>query len=368
MVDSDGKYSVMFACKEIISYVVHQGATELHADATFKVVPSIPHCRQLVMLHLILQNHSISVCFVLMEVKTEASYRKVLERFHSKFPEVRPLSIMIDFETAHRNVFSEVYPEAMVYSCWFHFVQRKIFKKWATQIIYSKKERIKCASECPECFSVYDQPQRTNNIGNFHSSLKQTFQVTHPNLWRMLEHLDNLSMKQHIVVNQLAAGMATTRNIKMKLIFNSLRIHHSTALLTTGEITIKEFLIQYSHCVDDSEEEADINVINALVVEVVEYIQLTNNFVDNTEINDREQDIAADVENQEVNNILNPEEEYNEADFFVPENLALAIWEEQYSNDEEQEIPYAPGFAFLAVGNAYFSLFISDCYHPSVDA
>ncbi|CAI6359006.1 unnamed protein product [Macrosiphum euphorbiae] len=113
----------MFACQEIISSVVNQGATELHADATFKVVPSIPHCRQLFMLHLILQNHSIPVCFVLMEVKTEASYRKVLERFHSKFPEVRPLSIMIDFETALLNVFSDIYPEAMVYSCWFHFVQ-----------------------------------------------------------------------------------------------------------------------------------------------------------------------------------------------------------------------------------------------------
>jgi len=31
-------------------------------------------------------------------------------------------------------------------------------------------------------------------------------------------------MKQHIVVNQLAAGMATTRNTKMKLILNSLRL------------------------------------------------------------------------------------------------------------------------------------------------
>eukprot|EP00102_Acyrthosiphon_pisum_P019066 XP_016656276.1 PREDICTED: uncharacterized protein LOC107882443 [Acyrthosiphon pisum] len=73
IVDNDGKYSVMFACQEIISAVVNQGATELHADATFKVVPSMPHCRQLFMLHLILQNHSVPVCFVLMEVKTEAA-------------------------------------------------------------------------------------------------------------------------------------------------------------------------------------------------------------------------------------------------------------------------------------------------------
>lgn len=55
--DRDGKYSVMFACQDLISAVVHQGATELHADGTFKVVPSTPHCRQLFIIHLILQNH-----------------------------------------------------------------------------------------------------------------------------------------------------------------------------------------------------------------------------------------------------------------------------------------------------------------------
>lgn len=43
----------------------------------------------------------------------------------------------------------------------------------------------------PECFSVYKQPRRTNNnVEGFHSALKQTFQVAHPNLWKMLgEHL-----------------------------------------------------------------------------------------------------------------------------------------------------------------------------------
>uniref|UniRef100_A0A2S2PJV0 Uncharacterized protein n=1 Tax=Schizaphis graminum TaxID=13262 RepID=A0A2S2PJV0_SCHGA len=53
IVDNDGKYSIMFACHDLISAVVHQGATELHADATFKVVPSMPHCRQLFIIHLI---------------------------------------------------------------------------------------------------------------------------------------------------------------------------------------------------------------------------------------------------------------------------------------------------------------------------
>jgi len=58
-----------------------------------------------------------------MEAKTEAAYRKVLERFKIKYPEVRPVSKMIDFETALHQVFVDTYPEAHVYLCWFHYVQ-----------------------------------------------------------------------------------------------------------------------------------------------------------------------------------------------------------------------------------------------------
>lgn len=62
-----------------------------------------------------------------MEYKSENAYRKVVEIFQSKFPEIRPrlqLQVIItDFETALRQVFIDTYPQAQVYSCWFHFVQ-----------------------------------------------------------------------------------------------------------------------------------------------------------------------------------------------------------------------------------------------------
>ncbi|XP_060855532.1 uncharacterized protein LOC132933237 [Metopolophium dirhodum] len=104
----------------------------------------------------------------------------------------------------------------------------------------------------PECFSVYGQPRRTNNnIESFHSSLKQTFQVMHPNLWKMLEHLNNIMLKQPIVVSQLARGLQTTRGIKTKYIMNSVRIKNSTVQLATGAITVREFLIQCSHSTDN---------------------------------------------------------------------------------------------------------------------
>lgn len=58
IINSDDKYSFMFACHELISSVVHNGATKIHADGTFEVVLSTPHCRQLVVIHLILQNYT----------------------------------------------------------------------------------------------------------------------------------------------------------------------------------------------------------------------------------------------------------------------------------------------------------------------
>ncbi|XP_060845134.1 uncharacterized protein LOC132924708 [Rhopalosiphum padi] len=65
-----------------------------------------------------------------------------------------------------------------------------------------------------------------------------------------LENLNNITTKQHIIVGQLARGVPTTRSTKFKYILNSVRIKNSTALLTTGAITVKEFLIQCSHATD----------------------------------------------------------------------------------------------------------------------
>lgn len=72
MVDRDGKYSVMFCCNDLISAVVNQGSTELHADGTFKVVPSTPQCRQLFIIHLILQNHVRLNSYFAVNIKNES--------------------------------------------------------------------------------------------------------------------------------------------------------------------------------------------------------------------------------------------------------------------------------------------------------
>ncbi|XP_029348242.1 RING finger protein B-like isoform X1 [Acyrthosiphon pisum] len=62
-----------------------------------------------------------------------------------------------------------------------------------------------------------------------------------------LEHLNNLSKKNHVIIQQLERGQRVTRPIKIKYLANSERIMTATRQLTLGTITVKEFLLQCSH-------------------------------------------------------------------------------------------------------------------------
>ena len=57
IVDGLGKCSIIFGCEELVNGVIRLGGNELHADATFKVVPSKPKSRQIFIIHIIIQNH-----------------------------------------------------------------------------------------------------------------------------------------------------------------------------------------------------------------------------------------------------------------------------------------------------------------------
>eukprot|EP00102_Acyrthosiphon_pisum_P016294 XP_008187200.1 PREDICTED: uncharacterized protein LOC100569497 isoform X3 [Acyrthosiphon pisum] len=297
--DDQGKCHLMFGCPELVNIVVSSGGTELHADGTFKVVPSRPKCRQLFIIHLIIQNHSIPICYVLMESKTQEAYTKVLNRFKVIFQNVQPSVIMTDYERGLRNAFAITYPEAELVSCYFHYVQslwKNIKKMQLTAYLRHNEHGKMClkmmmvlallpANEIedgfqdikdyalvndvnmarfftyfssfwlvqigPQVFSVYGKPRRTNNnIESFHNKLKDKFQVSHPNLWTVLGHLQNLSQSQHVVINQFNRGLQITRSVKFKYIINSRRIKMCTEKLTLGIITRKEFLLQCSYTVN----------------------------------------------------------------------------------------------------------------------
>ncbi|KAF0704899.1 MULE domain-containing protein, partial [Aphis craccivora] len=242
--DTHGKSSIIFACSKLIRTIVMLGSNELHADATFKVVPSTPPSRQLFIMHLIYQNHSIPIVYALMESKTEEAYTLLLKKCKELFPFLMPLNIMTDFESGLLNAFKFVYPDADQHSCWFHYVQalvKNIRKRGLTRFVKSNLNAQRCVQMFSALallpnnkidegytvirqyardnnifmdmapffnyfsrywlnnqnggdylFSVHGIARRTNNnIESFHGRLKDKFQVMHPNLWTFLsEYID----------------------------------------------------------------------------------------------------------------------------------------------------------------------------------
>jgi len=58
-------YAIILTNQNFVDRVVNYGANELHADGTFKIVPSKPKSRQMLVLHCIIDNY---VSLILMLV------------------------------------------------------------------------------------------------------------------------------------------------------------------------------------------------------------------------------------------------------------------------------------------------------------
>eukprot|EP00102_Acyrthosiphon_pisum_P025256 XP_016662466.1 PREDICTED: uncharacterized protein LOC107884573 [Acyrthosiphon pisum] len=177
-IDVDGKVSIIFGCLDLIQEVIRQGGSELHADATFKVVPSSPKCRQLFVMHFNIQNYSIPIIYVLMESKTETAYTLVLRKCKALFPAIQPVCIMTYYENALKNAFSNIYPESIQNACYFHYVQclvKNIRKNGLSNYVKNNREAQTCVkmvsvlallppNKIDEGYQVIRKYARDNNV------------------------------------------------------------------------------------------------------------------------------------------------------------------------------------------------------------
>lgn len=58
------------------------------------------------------------------------------------------------------------------------------------------------------------------------------------------------SLKNHVIIKQLARGQQVSRSVKGRYLLNSVRIQTATTQLELGVINVKEFLLQCSHCAE----------------------------------------------------------------------------------------------------------------------
>eukprot|EP00102_Acyrthosiphon_pisum_P026548 XP_016663758.1 PREDICTED: uncharacterized protein LOC100574402 [Acyrthosiphon pisum] len=273
--DSDGKTNIIFACTQLIHSVLLNDVNEIHADATFKVIPANMGY-QLLVLHCMVQNYSIPIIYVLMESKTRRSYECIFQFVKNNLlPTLRPNIIITDYETALRDVLLSVFPGAQSVRCWFHHNQavwRKVKKLGYLNHINNNDSALKALKllMClplllyyqrywlrnvgPHIISVYGLPRRTNNnVESFHNSLKVKFGTNHPSLWIFLDHLTNLNKNYHIIVNQLHNNLNPTRHLRFKFLANSLRIKNATQQLNLGLISSWQFLQRCSYVTEGYE-------------------------------------------------------------------------------------------------------------------
>jgi hypothetical protein len=100
-----------------------------YADGTFKVVPKL--FWQLYTIHGIKFNNVIPSVFILMTNKSEETYKRAFEALKNLQNNLKPLTIMTDFEFSAINAFKYSFPGIFNRGCFFHFTQnlwRKIQK------------------------------------------------------------------------------------------------------------------------------------------------------------------------------------------------------------------------------------------------
>ncbi|XP_063901315.1 uncharacterized protein LOC135120914 [Zophobas morio] len=300
--------SVVLYCSSVINDMLSHENTEIarhaeiHADGTFKVVPSVPQARQLFVIHVMFQNHSVPVCFALMEKRSKLAYKEVITHFKENVaPTLVPATIITDYEQPLQSAFEEVYGMSAT-GCFFHYSQAewKYMRKHNYLVVINTNQDARCvlkmlmvlpllpAAEIEEGLtdikyfararqinlsrliqyvkrfwmrrigvdriSVSGLPRRTNNnIECFHNRLKDKFKKAHPNIWKFLEYVCTVIKSTHILIRQINQGQKITRSKKCKFIAADAAIKDAQRQFSNREISRIQFLKICSHSVEGTE-------------------------------------------------------------------------------------------------------------------
>ena len=116
---------LIFATDEKLDLL--ENNTDWFIDGTFDTVPLI--YTQLFTIHARVQGGKVIPCvYVLLPNKTQVSYTETLRQLLIIHPNLRPISVLIDFELAIKNALETVFPGVDVSGCFFHFT-KNIWKR-----------------------------------------------------------------------------------------------------------------------------------------------------------------------------------------------------------------------------------------------
>ncbi|CAI6373380.1 unnamed protein product [Macrosiphum euphorbiae] len=217
--DVDGRAAMIFACTNLIQLVEVNNIEEIHIDATFKVVPSNMG-KQMLSIHCMIGNHSIPVVYCLMESKSRNSYKccwfhhnqavwknkkkkGFLNLTNSNQSASKALRMLLALPLLPAADIERGFDAVRIFAINQNVPMVSLFDYY--QNYWLRQVGV-------HALSVNGQPRRTNNyVESFHNSLRIKFNVVHPNLWKFLDHLTQLSKNVHITRTQLANTLRPTR-------------------------------------------------------------------------------------------------------------------------------------------------------------
>ena len=94
---------------------------EWACDGTFKCSPEMYY--QLFTLHICIKNISIPRIFVLLPCKSQVTYSRLFSALKDLCPSLQPETLMVDFEKASINAFSDIFPTTKITGCLFHMAK-----------------------------------------------------------------------------------------------------------------------------------------------------------------------------------------------------------------------------------------------------
>jgi hypothetical protein len=142
-----GDRIILIGCVELLDGLAR--AEVWLADGTFKVVPGLFF--QLYSIHFQFGSGvNPAALYCLLTNKTAETYGRILQQLRILVPAAAPRTVLVDFERAAMNSFSEAYPNCTVTGCYFHLcqsVQRKV-GEIGLKVQYENNDEVRGVIRC----------------------------------------------------------------------------------------------------------------------------------------------------------------------------------------------------------------------------
>ncbi|GLV44634.1 hypothetical protein CBL_20546 [Carabus blaptoides fortunei] len=261
-----------------------------HMDGTFKVVPRTTHIYQLFTIHALYMDMTFPIVYALMTRKTRRLYECILTYLkNTLLPTVHIQSVMADYETALRVAVVGILPGTRLRGCWFHYT-KALYKKSVPLHLHNNdrtKKIVKMAMALPLLpedqfangmetlqglatgnqhlmqflnyirrqwiplnISVHGQRHRTNNlVESFHRDLYRLVSRPHPNIWVLVERLQQMEHGKSVDIGRLAEGHLLPRRRRLRQLILEQRIERAQEMLASSS-DVRRFLPYMSHAVE----------------------------------------------------------------------------------------------------------------------